>query len=82
MDTAHVAALASRLADVAERVRDLEARLTSGLASTAWVGADHDRFGNAWTTQHQRALREAAAALDEASALASDNVREQESASA
>lgn len=82
MDTANVAALAARLADVAERVRALEARLTSGLAATEWVGADHERFAGAWTSTHQRSLREAATALDEASALATDNVREQESASA
>lgn len=82
MDTESVTALASRMAEVAERVRALESRLTSGLSSTEWVGNDRTRFESDWTAQHVVALRQAAEALDDASRVATAQVREQDSASA
>ncbi|GAA5155126.1 hypothetical protein GCM10023340_39770 [Nocardioides marinquilinus] len=81
MDTEAVAALAGQLADVAERVRGIEQRLTSGLAATEWVGNDRQRFDAEWGSQHVVALRQAAEALDDASRVAADEVRQQESAS-
>jgi uncharacterized protein YukE len=82
MDTEAVTALAGQMAQVAERVRALESRLTSGLAATDWVGADRDRFEGDWTAQHVVALRQAAEALDDASRLATAEVQQQEGASA
>jgi uncharacterized protein YukE len=82
MDTESVAALASRMAEVADRVRALESRLTSGLASTDWVGNDRARFESDWTSRHVVALRHAAEALDDAARVAIDQVREQDRASA
>ncbi|WP_139977687.1 hypothetical protein [Nocardioides litoris] len=82
MDTESVAALAQQLAEVAERVRDVETRLSSGLATTEWVGADRERFRSDWEGQHVVALRQAAEALDDASRLASSEVAQQDHASA
>ncbi len=82
MDTENVSALAQQLAEVAERVRAIEQRLTANLAGTEWVGLDRTRFESDWTAQHVVALRQAAEALDEASHVATENVREQEGASA
>lgn len=82
MDTESVAALSQQMADVAERVRALESRLTGGLAATEWVGADRTRFESDWTAQHVVALRQAAEALDDASLVAAEHVREQDRASA
>ena len=82
MDTERVAALAVQMAEVADRVRAIESRLTGNLAATEWVGSDRTRFEADWTAQHVVALRQAAEALDEASRVASENVREQERASA
>lgn len=82
MDVETVGALASRLAEVADRVRSLEQRLSSGLDSTEWVGQDRERFAEAWRARHVVALRHSAEALDDASRLAWDNVREQDRASA
>lgn len=82
MDTESVSALAARMADVADRVRALETRLTSGLASTEWVGLDRTRFESDWTAQHVTALRQAAEALDDAARVATDQVHEQDRASA
>ena len=82
MDTESVSALAVQMADVADRVRALEATLTSSLSATAWIGNDRVRFESDWTAQHVVALRQAAEVLDEASRVASENVREQERASA
>lgn len=82
MDTASVSALAARMTEVADRVRTLESRLTSGLAGTDWVGNDRNRFDSDWSAQHVMALRRAAAALDDASRIATDQVQQQERASA
>lgn len=82
MDTESVTALATRMSTVAEQVRALEQRLTSQLTSTDWVGHDRTRFESDWTTQHVTALRQAAAALDDAARVATDNVHEQDRASA
>ena len=82
MDTESVMALATRFADVAERVRAVEARLTSGLDATAWVGQDRERFESEWRALHAVALRLAADVLDDASHAAATQVREQEGASA
>lgn len=81
MDTESVQALASRMAEVADRVRALESRLTTNLAHTEWVGADRSRFESEWSAQHVVALRHAAEALDDASRVALQNVREQDWAS-
>ena len=82
MDTDSVAALASRMAEVADRVRALESRLTQGLAATEWIGNDRSRFESDWSAQHVTALRQAAAALDDAASVATAQVQEQERASA
>lgn len=82
MDTESVSALAAQMATVADRVRALEARLTQGLSATEWVGHDRTRFESDWTARHVVALRQAAAALDDASQVAAAQVREQEHASA
>ncbi|WP_134766963.1 hypothetical protein [Nocardioides sp. 1609] len=82
MDTERVQALAQQMAEVADRVRAIETRLTAHLATTEWVGADRTRFESDWSAQHVVALRQAADVLDEAAHVATDNVREQESASA
>lgn len=82
MDTEAVSALAARMADVADRVRALESRLTSGLAVTEWVGNDRNRFESDWTAQHVVALRQAAEALDDASRVATAEVQQQDRASA
>jgi uncharacterized protein YukE len=82
MDTETVHELAAQLATVAERIRTLEARLTSRLQTTDWVGHDRERFDGSWQGEHVRALRQAAEALEDASRLASENAREQDRASA
>jgi uncharacterized protein YukE len=82
MDTESVARLSSRLATVAARVRELEARLTAQLAVTSWVGHDRDRFDGEWQSAHVRALRSAADALDDAARVAAENVSDQDRASA
>ena len=82
MDTEAVSALAARMADVADRVRALESRLTSGLAATEWVGNDRNRFESDWTAQHVVALRQAAEALDDAARVATAEVQQQDRASA
>jgi hypothetical protein len=64
LDTESVARLSSRLATVAARVRELEARLTAQLAVTSWVGHDRDRFDGEWQGAPVRALRSAAPAPD------------------
>ena len=76
-----VSALASRMSDVAEAVRALEQRLTSGLDTTEWVGPDRARFESDWRSRHVTALRQAAEALDDAAHVALDQVHEQDSAS-
>jgi uncharacterized protein YukE len=82
MDPETVLALAGRMSEVADRVRALESRLTSGLAATDWVGTDRDRFEGDWTSQHVVALRRAAEALDDAARVAAAEAREQDRASA
>ena len=81
MDTEAVTQLATRMSEVAERVRSLEQRLTSGLSSTEWVGPDRVRFESDWQSHHVTALRQAAEALDDASHVALDQVHEQDCAS-
>jgi uncharacterized protein YukE len=81
MDTEAVSTLAGQLAEVAERVRAIEQRLTSGLAATEWVGNDRQRFDAEWGSQHVVALRQAAEALDDASRVAAEEVRQQDHAS-
>jgi uncharacterized protein YukE len=82
MDPETVMALAGRMSEVADRVRALETRLTSGLAATDWVGTDRNRFEGDWTSQHVVALRQAAEALDDASRVAAQEVQQQDRASA
>jgi uncharacterized protein YukE len=82
MDTESVSALATRMAEVADRVRALESRLSQGLASTEWVGHDRDRFESDWTAGHVVALRQAAEALDDAARVAAEQVHQQDRASA
>jgi hypothetical protein len=82
MDTESVSALAARMAAVADRVRALETRLTSNLAGTDWVGDDRTRFESDWTARHVVALRQAAESLDDASRVATDQVQQQDRASA
>ncbi|QDH11101.1 hypothetical protein FE634_22025 [Nocardioides dongxiaopingii] len=82
MDTERVQDLARQMAEVADRVRAIETRLSAQLAATEWVGSDRTRFEADWTAQHVVALRQAADVLDEAAHVAADNVREQEGASA
>ncbi|MFB9312645.1 hypothetical protein [Nocardioides plantarum] len=82
MDTESVTALATTMADVAQRVRAMEARLSQGLSSTDWVGNDRNRFESDWTAQHVVALRQAAEALDDAARVAHDQVQQQDRASA
>ncbi|MEO9324499.1 hypothetical protein ABFT23_13470 [Nocardioides sp. C4-1] len=82
MDPEAVMNLATKMADVAERVRGLETRLTGGLAATEWVGPDRERFENEWAALHVVALRLAAEVLDDASRLASEQARDQDHASA
>lgn len=82
MDPESVMKLATTMADVAERVRGLETRLTGGLAATEWVGHDRERFESEWAALHVVALRLAAEALDDASRLAADQARDQDRASA
>ena len=82
MNTETVHELAVQMSAVADRIRTLEARLTSRLAATDWVGPDRERFDTAWQGDHVRALRQSAEALDDASRLAAENAREQDRASA
>ena len=82
MDTESVTALATTMADVAQRVRAMEARLSQGLSATDWVGNDRNRFESDWTAQHVVALRQAAEALDDAARVAHDQVQQQDRASA
>ena len=82
MNTEAVHELAAQMASIADRIRTLEARLTSRLATTDWVGADRERFDASWQGEHLRALRHATEALDDAARLAADNAREQDRASA
>jgi len=82
MDTEQVAALGTRMTAVAERLRTLEAHLTSRLQQAAWQGADRERFVQEWDGAYVASLRTAASALEQAAAVAAENVRAQESVSA
>lgn len=82
MDTEQVAELGTRMLAVADRLRSLEARLTSRLHEVAWQGADRERFVQEWGGAYVTSLRTAASALEQAATVAAENVREQESVSA
>ncbi|GAB3075930.1 hypothetical protein [Nocardioides zeae] len=82
MDTEQVAALGTRMTAVAERIRTLEATLTSRLQQAAWQGPDRERFVQEWDGAYVASLRTAATALEQAAAVATENVRAQESVSA
>ncbi len=82
MDTEQVAALGTRMTAVADRLRAIESTLTSRLHQVGWQGADRERFVQEWDGAYVASLRTAAAALEQAAAVAAENVRAQESVSA
>lgn len=82
MDTEQVAALGTRMTAVADRLRTIESTLTSRLHQVGWQGADRERFVQEWDGAYVASLRTAAAALEQAAAVAAENVRAQETVSA
>ncbi|WP_028474336.1 hypothetical protein [Nocardioides alkalitolerans] len=82
MDSEQVAALSQQMATISARVREIETRLTSRIDQVQWAGADRERFLGDWQGAYAGRLRHAAEALDQASQIAGENARQQDSASA
>ncbi|QCP00348.1 WXG100 family type VII secretion target [Arthrobacter sp. 24S4-2] len=81
-DVAQLRQLAKDLANGASRLDQLGQQLGSSIASSPWKGHDGDRFRSDWNSSHAKALRAAAAGIQQASKALLQNAGQQDRASA
>jgi uncharacterized protein YukE len=81
MEVEAVRTLARELSQKANEIEQIAGQLTSQLSGTNWVGSDATQFRNEWDSQHVRALKTVATALQTASTAATKNANDQEAAS-
>lgn len=81
MDIEAVRSLATQLNTKASDIDSLRQQLTSQIESTAWVGADRERFYGDWTGQYTAALNQVAEGLRTAATCATNNANQQETTS-
>lgn len=82
MNIQEVRTLATQLDASAGEIESIMGRLTGQLGSTSWVGNDRTQFESEWSGAHTTALRNVIEGLRNASAKATQNANEQETASA
>lgn len=80
-DTDQLRQLASKLNNESSTINNIISQLNSAVSSVNWQGPDATRFKNDWTSTHVPALKNVASALSTASAAATKNASEQDSAS-
>lgn len=81
MEIEAVRNLARQLTQKAQEIEQIAGNLTKQLSGTRWEGDDARRFRSEWESNHVRALRTVASALQTASSAATKNAAEQEAAS-
>jgi hypothetical protein len=81
LDLLAIQHLSRQLETQSREVTTAAAELTNLLNGTAWVGADRERFVQAWQSEHLPALRRSAGLLHEASQHAAQGAVAQEQAS-
>ncbi|WP_426988886.1 WXG100 family type VII secretion target [Pseudarthrobacter sp. Y6] len=81
-DVAQLRQLAKDLANGATRMDQLGQQLGSSIASSPWKGNDGARFRADWSSTHAKALRTAAAGIQQASKALLENAAQQDRASA
>ncbi|MDQ1246909.1 MAG: hypothetical protein QG597_1277 [Actinomycetota bacterium] len=80
MDVEQVKALSKQMTDGASTIQDLIGRLTSGLNSTTWVGADRTKFDGDWEN-YKGMLTKVAGSLTETANHLTQQATSQEQAS-
>ena len=80
-DVEQLRQLSRSLAQHAEELQSIRARLGSRVEAVSWLGPDADRFRGDWNERLAVSLSAAARALNEASNQAETNARQQEQAS-
>lgn len=81
MDLIAIQHLSRQLDTQSEEVRAASNQLASIIESTAWIGADRDRFVREWQSDYGPALRRSAELLREASVHAAQGAAGQDKAS-
>ena len=81
MDIDQVRQFAQQLEQSSTQIKDMVGQLTAKLDGAQWTGPDHDKFHEAWTSNHVVQLNNVSTALHDASVAADNNAKQQEDAS-